>query len=329
MYNCKINDSSNRYGMDEQILTTHSPLENYGHRRRTSSINNPHIDEMTEDVLYHLGFTKLNDDLRIMFGDVQFVCVGGTPERMQAFAEYVSKILELTNQIGEEFPNISKSSRYSMYKAGPVLCVSHGIGSPSVSIVLHEIMKLMHHAGAEDPIFLRIGTSGGLGLPPGSIVITSVSVNGMLQPYQELVVLGKKVQRPSALDQELCKEIKSVADKYLKGCNVVIGKTMCADDFYEGQGRLDGAFCDYNNEDKLSYLEELKEEGVCNIEMESLTFAAMCRNVGLRAGVICVTVVDRFKGDQVTMSLNEMEIWQERVLRLAAMYIKEHLTREI
>lgn len=24
-------------------------------------------------------------------------------------------------------------------------------------------MKLMHHAGTEDPIFLRIGTSGGLG----------------------------------------------------------------------------------------------------------------------------------------------------------------------
>lgn len=41
--------------------------------------------------------------------------------------------------------------------------LQHGIGSPSLSVVLHEIMKLIHHAGAEDPIFLRIGTSGGLG----------------------------------------------------------------------------------------------------------------------------------------------------------------------
>lgn len=39
--------------------------------KRRSSVNNPHLDEMKEDVLYHLGLTKLNDDLRIMFGDVK------------------------------------------------------------------------------------------------------------------------------------------------------------------------------------------------------------------------------------------------------------------
>ena len=45
---------------------------------------------------------------------------------------------------------------------------------------------------------------------------------------------------------------------------------MCCDDFYEGQGRLDGALCDYTEADKMEFLERAKEEGVRNIEMESL-----------------------------------------------------------
>ena len=36
---------------------------------------------------------------------------------------------------------------------------------------------------------------------------------------------------------------------------------MCANDFYEGQGRLDGAFCDYGEEDKMEFLRKLKDFG--------------------------------------------------------------------
>ncbi|XP_054721806.1 uridine phosphorylase 2-like isoform X2 [Uloborus diversus] len=297
--------------------------------RRRSSIKNPHIEEMKEDVLYHLGLTTFNDDLQNMFGDVKFVCVGGTPERMMEFAQYVNEILRQNCSSDKELGNVSKSSRYALFKAGPVLCVSHGIGSPSISVVLHEIMKLMHHAGAQDPIFLRIGTCGGLGIPPGSVVISSDSVDGMLRPYQELLVLGQKVQRPSTLDKELSKELLQVAKKHLKECSVVVGRTMCADDFYEGQGRLDGAFCDYSQDDKLSYLKRLRDEGVVNIEMESLTFAAMCQNAGVKGAVICVTFLDRLKDDQVTASADILKMWQKRVLHLAAMYIKEKLNGEV
>jgi hypothetical protein len=45
--------------------------------------------------------------------------------------------------------------RYSLYKSGPVLSVSHGMGVPSISILLHEMIKLMWHSGAVDPVFFR------------------------------------------------------------------------------------------------------------------------------------------------------------------------------
>ena len=45
--------------------------------------------------------------------------------------------------------------RYAMYKVGPVLSISHGMGIPSASILLHEVIKLMYHAGVKNPIFFR------------------------------------------------------------------------------------------------------------------------------------------------------------------------------
>ena len=47
--------------------------------------------------------------------------------------------------------------RYAMYKVGPVLSISHGMGIPSAGILLHEVIKLMYHAGVKDPVFIRLG----------------------------------------------------------------------------------------------------------------------------------------------------------------------------
>lgn len=51
---------------------------------------------------------------------------------------------------------------------------------------------------------------------------------------------------------------------------------------FPGQGRLDGAFCDYTEEDKMNFLNEVHHQGVRNIEMESLCFAAMCHHAGVK-----------------------------------------------
>ena len=42
--------------------------------------------------------------------------------------------------------------------------LQHGIGVPSASILLHELFKLLHYAGAKDVSLFRMGTSGGLGI---------------------------------------------------------------------------------------------------------------------------------------------------------------------
>lgn len=298
--------------------------EKNGTRERSIYVSNPHLDSMKDDILYHFNLGTSTQDLPAMFGDVKFVCVGGSPWRMKSFTEYIAKELGLADP-NAEYPNICEGTdRYAMYKVGPVLSVSHGMGIPSISIMLHELIKLLYHARCSDVTVVRIGTSGGIGLKPGTVVVTKQSVDAMFQPHIEQIILGKPVVRTTELDAKLAEDLLKCGDD-LGEFETVIGNTMCTLDFYEGQARLDGAFCSYTEDDKQSYLAEAYAAGVRNIEMESSVFAAMCKLSNLRAAVVCVTLLDRQKGDQLTSSHEVLNNYQQRPQLLVGHYIKKKL----
>ncbi|KAL2101917.1 hypothetical protein ACEWY4_003678 [Coilia grayii] len=287
-------------------------------------VHNPNLDAMTEDILYHFNLGTATHDLPAMFGDVKFVCVGGSPWRMKAFIEYIGRELGLADPTNE-YPNIcAGTDRYAMYKVGPVLSVSHGMGIPSIAIMLHELIKLLYHARCTDVTVVRIGTSGGIGLKPGTVVITKQSVDASFLPRFEQVILGKPVVRSTELDSDLAEELQQYS-KDFDDFETVIANTMCTMDFYEGQARLDGAFCSYTEEDKQNYLKEAYAAGVRNIEMESSVFAAMCKLSGVRAAVVCVTLLDRQKGDQLTSSHDILQSYQQRPQMLVGHFIKRRL----
>ncbi|KAM3849343.1 uridine phosphorylase 1-like [Diretmus argenteus] len=280
---------------------------------------------MKDDILYHFNLGTATHNLPAMFGNVKFVCVGGSPWRMKAFIEYVAAELGLEDPEAD-YPNICVGTdRYAMYKVGPVLSVSHGMGIPSISIMLHELIKLLHHACCTDVTVIRIGTSGGIGLEPGTVVVTKQSVDAAFLPKFEQVILGKTVVRSTDLDQGLAEELLQCSEE-LNQFETVIGNTMCTLDFYEGQARLDGAFCSYSEKDKQQYLVKAYEAGVRNIEMESSVFAAMCKLSGLRAVVVCVTLLDRLKGDQLSSSPDILHNYQQRPQILVGHYIKKQLS---
>lgn len=62
---------------------------------------------------------------------------------------------------------------------------------------------------------------------------------------------------------------------------------------------MDGAFCDFTENDKMEYLGKLRDFGVINIEMECTIFAALTYHAGIRSAIVCVALLDRLKGDQV------------------------------
>lgn len=72
------------------------------------------------------------------------------------------------------------------------------------------------------------------GLEPGSVVITSQSVDATFKPQFEQVILGKTIIRSTNLDDQLAKELMQCS-KEINQFNTVIGNTMCTLDFYEGK----------------------------------------------------------------------------------------------
>ena len=95
------------------------------------------------------------------------------------------------------------------------------------------------------------------------------------------------------------------------------------------QARLDGAFCDYDEADKFQYLKDIRNKGVVNIEMESTCFASMCQRSGIRGAVICVCLINRLQGDQVSSTHEEIVDLETRPQLVALKYIKKCLKDKV
>ena len=95
-----------------------------------------------------------------------------------------------------------------------------------------------------------MGTCGGIGLKPGTVVVTEEAVDGTLRPYLDTVllsssdisfwidffqiILGNVVSREAKLDLDIAKKLVEVG-KEQDGFETVLGKTISTNDFYEGQ----------------------------------------------------------------------------------------------
>lgn len=289
---------------------------------------NPHLDNIEIDNLYHINLKRTDHNLKEQFGDVKFVCMGGTSNRMERFAHYMKDLLDLETHSDLTIYDLTGSGdRYSVYKVGEILFVNHGIGCPSLSVVLNEVIKLIHYAGCKDVEFFRVGTCGGLGVEPGTLVITEEAVDGLFRPEYRQLILGKEVVRSTKCDESLIKDLFEVKEKYKDELNVTIvsGKTLCANDFYEDQGRIDGIFCDFTNEDKLAYLQRCKDNGVKNMEMESLCFSAILSHAKIRFGIVCAALLNRLDGDQLTITHEQCLEFQQMPFKLVGLYLKNKL----
>ncbi|MBT3705223.1 uridine phosphorylase [Candidatus Peregrinibacteria bacterium] len=357
-------------------------------------LQNPHLEEMDSDFLYHLGFGSL-DELVAKFKDVKYVCMGGSADRAEVFAgkaeicaeewadklgvdgfpeefhlripqsvrdfvqenveldsssqldllsqadrDFVQKVegLDLLSQSDRDFVKekgllelpedgaipIGKTERFSMFKIGPIISINHGMGVGSIEICLNEIAKLLSYAGATGVKFLRLGTSGGIGVPPGTAVITDMAYNDELSPFQRKVACGKVDRRETGLSKELAEAILECRGDV----NAVIGSTVAANGFYENQGRLDGAICDYTEQDKMAFLKEAHHLGVRNMEMEATEFAAFTRRLRIRAAIICSTLLNRLEGDQVTSTPEELGQFADNSQQIALNFIKKELGLE-
>jgi uridine phosphorylase len=263
------------------------------------------LDGTHDDVYYHFGVAS-SDPLLTKLRDVEAVIMAGSGSRIQEFAQRWSEL-----NGGTEIVAFPKEDRFvTRYTAG-VLFASHGMGMPSASIALQELMRMVFFLkrgdlDAMDEVFwCRVGTSGGVGLPVGTVVVTTEGLMADLKPFR--LLNGGTGEYwfdghfPAATSHAII-----AANEYVD-FDIVSGKTVAGNEFFLEQFRLDGAICLETPESKMGWLRWLQANGVVNIEMEGAMIAGYLNHWGFsKFAMICATVFNRLENDQMTSTPEQL-----------------------
>ena len=281
---------------------------------KTENINHAFLDGVVdgshEDVYYHFGVAS-TDPVLAKLRDVKAVIMAGSGGRIKEFAQRWSEL-----NAGSEIVAFPKEDRFvTRYTAG-VLFASHGMGMPSASIALQELMRMVFFlkAGdldAMDEVFwCRVGTSGGVGLPGGTVIVSSEGLMADLKPYRLLNGGTGEYwfdgRFPTTTSQAI------IAANEHTDFEIVAAKTVAGNEFFLEQFRLDGAICLETPETKMGWLRWLHDNGVANIEMEGAMLAGYLNWWGFsQFAMICCTLLNRLEGDQVTATAAQLHKYSE------------------
>lgn len=273
------------------------------------------------DVYYHFGVDSSSPVLELL-RDVQAVVMAGSGERIDAFSRQWSRLNDDAEVI--EFP---KEDRFVTRYCAGVLFASHGMGMPSASIAVQELMRMLYFlkrgdlTALQEVFWCRVGTSGGVGLPGGHVVVATEGLMPDLQPYR--LMLGREGHHwfdgtfPAGIVQEIIQASAESADLH-----VVPGKTIAANEFFVEQFRLDGAINLGSEQTKAEWLAWLHDNGVRNIEMEGAMLAGYLNHWGFpRFAMICSTLLNRLEGDQITSTPEELQSYSEASGRVLFNYL--------
>ena len=199
------------------------------------------------------------------------------------------------------------------YKGKRISCVSHGIGTDNIDIVVTELDALVNVDFKTREVkekktsltLVRIGTSGGLQdiCPVGSYVVSKYSMgfDGLMNFYKTPDGLLKL-----DIEEAFCKHanwssrltapyVAKANEELVEqiGHDMIKGITISAPGFYGPQGRYvraELAFPDMN-EKIISF--KYNDEVITNFEMESSALAGLGELLGHRAMTVCAIIAGR------------------------------------
>ena len=281
---------------------------------REENINHAFLDGVLAgahpDVYYHFGVSS-DDPILEPLRDLRAIVLAGSGERIVELAGRWSRA-----RGGAPVVALPKEERFvTRYTAG-VLFASHGMGMPSASIAVQELMRMVFRLKDGDPaamaevFWARLGTSGGVGLPGGTVVVTTEGVMADLRPFRLLAGGSGEYWFDSTFPAGVAAEVVAAGERL--GIPVALGRTVAGNEFFLEQFRLDGAICMETPQSKAAWLAWIHDGGVRNIEMEGAMIAGYLNHWGFpKFAMICTTLLNRLEGDQVTASPEELAAFNE------------------
>ncbi len=230
----------------------------------THGSEDPKTDEQ-----YHLEVTT---------GDVaDAVLLPGNPER-------VEKVTDCWDDHELVAHHREYRTATGTYEETPISVTSTGIGAPSSAIAVEELARV----GADT--LIRVGSCGAIQpeTDVGDLIITSGAVRqeGTSKEYI-------REDYPAVADYAVVSALAAAAEEL--GYDYHVGLTASTDSFYAGQSRE--GYEGFLARDADEKIEELREAGVLNFEMEASAILTLANIYGLRGGAVCTVYADRTTGE--------------------------------
>ena len=212
---------------------------------------------------YHIGVGK---------GDVgEYVILPGDPKRCALIAKYFDEPV----LVGDSREFVT----YTGYLDGVKVSVtSTGIGGPSASIAMEELVK----CGART--FIRVGTCGGMDInvKGGDLVIASGAIRfeGTSKEYAP-------IEFPAVADIEIVNALIKASKKLQ--FNYHVGVVQCKDSFY-GQHRPETL---PNSFELINKWDAWVKLGTKASEMESAALFVVASYLGVRCGSVLLAVANQ------------------------------------
>ncbi|MBX3287077.1 MAG: nucleoside phosphorylase [Actinobacteria bacterium] len=249
------------------------------------------------DRLYHVGFGR--SDLP---EDTDVVLLSGDPGRSELIA----------NDLLAHEADLSRNRGLDSFLArlpggAPVICATSGMGAPSMSIVVNELVQLGMRT------IIRVGTSGSIQdhVRVGSVVIGSGALTN--QGAADDIA---PPQYPAVADPFLTVALADAAHRL--GIDHHVGIMASADTFYEGQERSASSANPHLLRRVRGMIDEYAGLGVLNFEMEAGTLFKMGSVYRFTAGAVVGIIAQRTEDEKPDLAEKDAAVDRAAHVAIAA-----------
>jgi uridine phosphorylase len=205
----------------------------------------------------------------------EYILLVGDPAR-------VAKVSSRWDNVDLERSNREITTATGTYRGMRLSCMSTGMGTDNVEIVLAEVMEI-----TDEPALIRIGSSGALQpeIELGDLIVSTGAVR--LENTTDFYV---HPGYPAIAHRDVVWALEAACRQ--EGFRHHVGLTATASGFYAPQGRQMRTL-------PVRYPEladELRRQRVANLEMESSALFVLAHLAGLRSGTVCAAYAQRTDG---------------------------------
>ncbi len=247
--------------------------------------------------MYHVGFGA--DDLP---EGTTIALLSGDPERSEQIATgRLADARELSRNRGLD------SFSATLPGGRPVVCATSGMGAPSMSIVVNELVQV----GVTT--IIRIGTSGSIQdhVRSGSVVIGQAALTN--QGAADDIAPSAF---PAAADPFLTVALADAARR--EGIDHHVGVMASADTFFEGQERSESSANPHLLRRLQGMVDEYQALGILNFEMEAGTLFKMGLVYGFAAGCACGIIAQRTEDERPDLAAKARAVDDAVTVAIAA-----------